>query len=74
METWYSHLLEPYSRIPDCGMTWDMFGGGVITARSQHPNGVNVLLMDGSVRFFGDSVTANIWQSIGTRAGREGGL
>jgi len=71
MDTWYSHLLEPNSQIPDCGSTWDMFGGGVITARSRHPNGVNVLMMDGSVRLLGNSVTASVWQSIGTRAGRE---
>ena len=71
MDTWDSHLLEPNSQIPDCGSTWDMFGGGVITARSRHPNGVNVLMMDGSVRLLGNSVTASVWQSIGTRAGRE---
>lgn len=42
-----------------------------VTARSYHPGGVNVGMMDGSVRFVSDSVEIPIWQSSFTRAGEE---
>ena len=38
---------------------------------SFHPGGVNVLLMDGSVRFIKDGVTLSTWNALGTRAGSE---
>jgi prepilin-type N-terminal cleavage/methylation domain-containing protein/prepilin-type processing-associated H-X9-DG protein len=38
---------------------------------SSHPGGVNVLLMDGSVRFLKDGVAPGIWRGMGTRAGGE---
>ncbi len=41
----------------------------VITARSYHSNGVNALLMDGSVRFVTNSVSLATWRAAGTRAG-----
>jgi len=43
----------------------------VISARSLHSGGVNVVLADGSVRFVRDSVDANVWLGLGTRAGDE---
>jgi len=64
LDTWYNHLLTPNSRIPDCGSTLNV-GGAVVTARSVHPNGVNVLLMDGSVRFVTDSISAPVWLAVG---------
>ncbi|MCC9606799.1 DUF1559 domain-containing protein [Blastopirellula sp. JC732] len=42
-----------------------------ITARSQHPGGVNVLLADGSVRFVGETISANVWHAVGSTAGNE---
>lgn len=42
-----------------------------ITARSYHPNGVNTLLMDGSVVFTTSSVNRTIWQALATRDGGE---
>lgn len=42
-----------------------------ITARSYHPQLVNVLLMDGSVRSVSDSVTPTTWRALGTRFGGE---
>jgi prepilin-type processing-associated H-X9-DG protein len=42
-----------------------------ITASSLHPGGVNVLLMDGSVRFIRDGINPSLWQALGTRAGAE---
>jgi prepilin-type processing-associated H-X9-DG protein len=42
-----------------------------VTARSYHPGGVNVLLMDGSGRFVANAITPALWQALGTRAGGE---
>jgi prepilin-type N-terminal cleavage/methylation domain-containing protein/prepilin-type processing-associated H-X9-DG protein len=43
----------------------------VLYARSLHGGGVNVVLADGSVRFVRDSVDANVWLGLGTRASGE---
>jgi prepilin-type processing-associated H-X9-DG protein len=42
-----------------------------VTARSFHTGGVNVMLMDGSVRFVRSSIVPGTWQSLATRAGGE---
>lgn len=42
-----------------------------VTSRSYHPGGVNVCLLDGSVRFVSESIKRPIWQGLSTRAGRE---
>jgi prepilin-type N-terminal cleavage/methylation domain-containing protein/prepilin-type processing-associated H-X9-DG protein len=42
-----------------------------VTARSYHTGGVNALLMDGSVRFFSETITLATWRAMGTRAGGE---
>ncbi|HJZ59734.1 MAG TPA: DUF1559 domain-containing protein [Gemmataceae bacterium] len=42
-----------------------------VTSRSYHPGGVNVLLMDGSVRFVRNSIPLTTWRALGTRAGNE---
>src|SRR5262245_19514377 len=42
-----------------------------VTARSYHAIGVNVLLMDGSVRFVRNSISQATWRALGTRAGGE---
>ncbi|MCI0702844.1 MAG: DUF1559 domain-containing protein [Planctomycetia bacterium] len=53
------------------GQTTNMPTYAVITSRSYHTSGVNVLLLDGSVRFVSNSVNANTWLWLGTRAGGE---
>jgi prepilin-type N-terminal cleavage/methylation domain-containing protein/prepilin-type processing-associated H-X9-DG protein len=40
-------------------------------ASSNHTNGVNLLLCDGSVRFVTNSITVATWRSLATRAGGE---
>ena len=43
----------------------------VIPARSYHSGIVNVLMMDGSVHSFSDTVALNVWRALSTRAGSE---
>ena len=42
-----------------------------ITARSYHPGGVNVAVMDGSVHFVPETISPAVWRAAGTRAGQE---
>lgn len=42
-----------------------------VTARSYHGGGVNVALMDGSVRWFADEIDANVWRAYSSRDGQE---
>jgi prepilin-type N-terminal cleavage/methylation domain-containing protein/prepilin-type processing-associated H-X9-DG protein len=42
-----------------------------VTSRSFHPGGVNVLMMDGSVRFVRNGIAIDTWRALGTRAGGE---
>ena len=39
-----------------------------ITSRSYHPTGVNVALMDGSVRFVPNHIDIVVWRAFSTRA------
>lgn len=43
-------------------------GFGWFAARSLHHGGVNAALADGAVRFVGDSIQADVWRALGTRA------
>lgn len=42
-----------------------------VTARSHHPEIINVLLMDGSCRSISNSISRPLWRALGTRSGRE---
>ncbi len=44
---------------------------GAYAARSWHPDGVNVLMADGSMRFYSESIEEDIWRALGTIAGDE---
>jgi prepilin-type N-terminal cleavage/methylation domain-containing protein/prepilin-type processing-associated H-X9-DG protein len=65
-QTRYYHAFPPNTR--SC-----MFPPQRIstTANSRHPGGVNVCMVDGSVRFFKSTVNLTPWQAIGTRNGGE---
>ncbi len=75
----YNHCATPNSRVRDCSFwpTWlpDLHSRtiveGMFTASSFHPGGVNVLLMDGSVRFARDSIDRSVWRALSTRSGGE---
>jgi prepilin-type N-terminal cleavage/methylation domain-containing protein len=71
--TWYNHCLTPNHPTADCTTAdqIDRGGRGVYTARSMHAGGVNLLLMDGAVRFVGESIDGNAWSSLATRGGGE---
>jgi prepilin-type processing-associated H-X9-DG protein len=43
----------------------------VVTSRSYHTDGVNVLRMDGSVGRIANSIKLGIWRALGSRSGSE---
>jgi prepilin-type N-terminal cleavage/methylation domain-containing protein/prepilin-type processing-associated H-X9-DG protein len=53
------------------GKTANLPTYSAVTARSFHAGGVNVLLVDGSVRFVSNTVSTTTWRALGTRAGGE---
>jgi prepilin-type N-terminal cleavage/methylation domain-containing protein/prepilin-type processing-associated H-X9-DG protein len=75
ISTLYNHVATPNWQGWDCGVGTSLsdvpFDHGIVSARSYHPGGVNVLLGDGSVKFIKDSVALPTWRALGTRAGGE---
>ena len=65
----YNHFYTPNPNTWDCGNA--SHNKGLSTARSWHLGGVNVLLLDGSVRFVRDSIDLATWRGLSTRAGDE---
>jgi len=69
----YYHISTPNRR--DCATGTGNLAYGVVDsfigASSSHPGGVNLLLMDGSVRFIKDGISQTTWLALGTRAGNE---
>jgi prepilin-type N-terminal cleavage/methylation domain-containing protein/prepilin-type processing-associated H-X9-DG protein len=68
--SWYTHTVPPNYRGRDCIRDVG-FDRGHYAARSWHPNGVNVLFGDGSVRFVRDGIDMAIWRAVGSRNGGE---
>ena len=76
----YNHYYPPNAAVCDCiaSVTTDptpppdkpkLYSAfGWRTARSMHPDGVNVLLADGSVHFTNDNIDMMLWQAMSTRA------
>jgi prepilin-type processing-associated H-X9-DG protein len=75
----YSHLRTPNSPIPDqqlgspycvstpmapCNGNAPCWEGEIYAARSFHAGGVNACLADGSVRFFANSINAQLWIDV----------
>lgn len=72
--TFYNHLLEPNSTTPDCAYDGELTSGGgqaALTARSEHPGGVNLALGDGHVRFVASQIDLQVWRSLATRNARD---
>lgn len=73
--TTYNHCSPPNAKHNDCSFIETRepihnrtLHEGVFTARSYHPGGVNVLLMDGGVRFVADSISIQLWRALATRS------
>lgn len=49
------------------GKTTNQITYAVVTSRSYHPGGVQVLLADGSGHFIADSIDIAVWQALATR-------
>lgn len=73
--TLYNHIYTPNAPYFDCCNDCGFPGGdteeAIMTARSYHAGGVNVLMGDGTVRFVSDGVAETIWSAIGSRNGSE---
>jgi len=66
----YAHIMMPNEK--SChtfGDDWN--NDSAMAATSMHPGGVNVGLVDGSVQFFTDTVSPEVWWAYGTRKGGE---
>ncbi|WP_407673527.1 DUF1559 domain-containing protein [Paludisphaera rhizosphaerae] len=74
----YNHFETPNSNVSDCALDSGREGlhqrtlhDGIFSARSRHTGGVNLLMMDGSVKFCRDTVDLRVWHAIGSRNGQE---
>ncbi len=65
----YSHLQTPNKKACyyNDGGTTTHIDHTMIGASSNHSGGVNVLMLDGSVKFIKDSVSPNTWWAIATK-------
>ena len=79
---WFTTWLLPNTPDPDvnpdsyrccvstasapCLSANDVGGPRAMAARSAHPGGVNVCMLDGSARFIGDEIEWSTWQALGT--------
>jgi prepilin-type processing-associated H-X9-DG protein len=66
----YNHYNTPNGLSCVASNSWGGPPGGfndIITATSNHPNGVNVCFCDGSVRFVKDTIAPPIWWALGSR-------
>ena len=61
----YNHYYTPNPRTWDCGN--GSHNKGLSTARSWHSGGVNILLVDGSVRYVRDAISITTWRALSTR-------
>ncbi len=60
----YNHLLPPNAACWRVNGDWWQL---VTPASSWHPGGINIVMADGSVRFYGDSVDPVAWEAAGSR-------
>ncbi len=69
----YNHVMPPNSTtcagVPFPGNMSNM--AMAVPPSSNHTNGVNMLMGDGSVRFVPNSIDINVWWAMGTRNGGE---
>lgn len=68
-QTIYNGALTPNSKDVDCS-PW-MTAIGMFSPRSEHPGGVNIVMVDGSVKFIKDSINQQVWWGLNTCRGKE---
>jgi prepilin-type N-terminal cleavage/methylation domain-containing protein/prepilin-type processing-associated H-X9-DG protein len=71
--TLYNHQMKPGANSciimgggPRTGDVYSAFSAG-----SRHPNGLNLLFVDGAVRFVTNEVDLEVWRALGSRNGGE---
>ena len=62
----YNHVMPPNTW--SCSTDTTNYHGVAESASSRHPGGVNLLLMDGSVRNIKDSISPYTWWALGTKS------
>lgn len=71
----YGNTLYNHYYTPNQVGKWDCGNGshnkGLTAARSAHSGGVNLVLVDGSVRFVSNSINLTTWRALSTRANGE---
>lgn len=73
----YNHAVVPNLAVGnDCSPDAANTGASpvfeaIARASSNHSGGVNVVFLDGSVRFVSDTLSARVWKALGTRNGGE---
>jgi len=69
-DTMYNHWHGPNSAVnADCHNGYHNFA--LVSARSAHPGGVQVELVDGSCRFVNENIDLTTWRNLATRSGGE---
>jgi prepilin-type processing-associated H-X9-DG protein len=71
-EAYYNHLVPPnrpgcHNGPPAGARLFET----AVPATSLHTGGVNVLMVDGAVRFVSQSIDLHVWRALGTRNGHE---
>ncbi|QEG23947.1 DUF1559 domain-containing protein [Mariniblastus fucicola] len=62
----YMHVQTPNSTIGHYNTSMEQ-GDFVVTPSSQHTNGINLGMTDGSIHFVSDSISPEVWWAIGGR-------
>ena len=65
----YNHVMPP--NMWSCATDTTNYHGVASSASSRHSGGVNGAMMDGSVRFFKNSISTTTWWALGTKANNE---
>jgi prepilin-type N-terminal cleavage/methylation domain-containing protein/prepilin-type processing-associated H-X9-DG protein len=66
----YTHIQTPNKTACEFSGGLNAYEG-IVGPSSHHPGGVNVVMLDGSVKFIKDSITPATWHAIGTHRGGE---
>jgi len=66
----YTHIQTPNKNACDFSGGLNAYEG-IVGPSSNHPGGVNLVMLDGSVKFIKDSINHTTWWAIGTHRGGE---